>query len=232
MLKQNTAGDGAAAAQRGGASNATTAGKPGPRRREKSAPKPAAERAANQRADAQRNRAAILAATPIALRKNPDASIADIAVEAGIGRMTLYGHFKSRAELLDAALVDGLERAEAVLSTVDLDGDPAAALARLIESSWSLLDQVSGLLVVAQKEVPAHRIRQMHEKAEARMRGLLERGQAEDVFRGDLPVDWLLAVTHAAMNAAAAESTAGRLRPADAPRYINATLAQAFAATA
>ncbi|MCT1515323.1 MULTISPECIES: TetR/AcrR family transcriptional regulator [Mycobacteriales] len=190
------------------------------------------ERAANQRADAQRNRAAILAATPVALRKNPDASIADIASEAGVGRMTLYGHFKSRAELLDAALVDGLERAEGVLSDVDLDGDPAAALARLIESSWSLLDQVSSLLVVAQKEVPASRIRDMHEKAEARMRALLERGQAEEVFRGDLSVDWLLAVTHAAMNAAAAESTAGRLRPADAPRFINATLAQAFAATA
>lgn len=190
------------------------------------------ERAVNQRADAQRNRAAILAATPVALRKNPDASIADIASEAGVGRMTLYGHFKSRAELLDAALVDGLERAEEVLSDVDLGGDPAAALARLIESSWSLLDQVSSLLMVAQKEVPASRIRDMHDKAEARMRVLLERGQAEEVFRGDLPVDWLLAVTHAAMNAAAAESTAGRLRPADAPRFINATLAQAFAATA
>ena len=68
--------------------------------------------------------------------------------------------------------------------------------------------------------------------AEARMRALLERGQAEEVFRGDLLVDWLLAVTHAAMNAAAAESTAGRLRPADAPRFINATLARAFAANA
>lgn len=187
------------------------------------------ERAANQRADAQRNRAAILAATPMALRKNPDASIADIAVEAGVGRMTLYGHFKNRAELLDAALVDGLERAEAVLSGVDLEGDPAAALARLIESSWALLDQVSGLLVVAQKEVPAGRIREMHQKAEARMRGLFERGRAAQVFRSDLPVDWLLAVTHATMNAAAQESAAGRLDPTDAPAFINTTLLRAFA---
>lgn len=187
-------------------------------------------RATNQRADAQRNRATILAATPKALRKNPDASIAEIAVEAGVGRMTLYGHFKSRAELLDAALVDGLERAEDVLSQVDLEGDPAQAFARLIESSWSLLDQVSGLLVVAQKEIPPRRIRQMHEKAEARMRRLLERGQAEKVFRDDLPVAWLLAVTHAVMNTAAEETTAKRLRRADAPRFINATLLEAFAA--
>ncbi|NNG18798.1 TetR/AcrR family transcriptional regulator [Naumannella sp. ID2617S] len=164
----------------------------------------------------------------MALRKNPDASIADIAVEAGVGRMTLYGHFKNRAELLDAALVDGLERAEAVLSGVDLEGDPAAALARLIESSWALLDQVSGLLVVAQKEVPAGRIREMHQKAEARMRGLLERGRVAQVFRDDLPVDWLLAVTHATMNAAAQESAVGRLDPNDAPRFINTILLGAF----
>ena len=44
--------------------------------RHKSAP------AVNQRADAQRSRAKILAATPVALRKNPDASVADIAAEA------------------------------------------------------------------------------------------------------------------------------------------------------
>ncbi|WP_243730609.1 TetR family transcriptional regulator [Nesterenkonia salmonea] len=27
------------------------------------------------------------------LHKDPDASVADIAAEAGVGRMTLYGHF-------------------------------------------------------------------------------------------------------------------------------------------
>ncbi|RAG59880.1 TetR/AcrR family transcriptional regulator, partial [Burkholderia multivorans] len=84
---------------------------------------------ANQRADAQRNRAAILAAAPRALRKNPDASSAEIAAEAGVGRMTLYGHCKNRAELLDAALSDALERAEAVLSAVDIDGEAAGAFA-------------------------------------------------------------------------------------------------------
>src|SRR5690625_870870 len=74
--------------------------------RHKSAP------AVNQRADAQRSRAKILAATPVALRKNPDASVADIAAEAGVGRMTLYGHFANREALIDATLTDSLEQAE------------------------------------------------------------------------------------------------------------------------
>src|SRR5699024_4332178 len=71
-----------------------------------------ANRAANQRADAQRNRAKMLAATVTAIRKNPDASVADIAAEAGVGRMTLYGHFQTRAELIEEALVDSLDRGE------------------------------------------------------------------------------------------------------------------------
>lgn len=191
-----------------------------------------ARRAANQRADAQRNRAKILAAVVTAIRKNPDASVADIAAEAGVGRMTLYGHFSTRVELIEAALVDSLERGESVLADVPLDGDAAEAFSRLIGSSWVLLDHSRALLIAAQKELPAARIREMHEASEARMRGLLERGQREGVFRRDLPVSWLLATTHVVMNGAAEQITAGRLDPEDASRFIDATLQPAFLVTA
>lgn len=185
-------------------------------------------RAANQRADAQRNRAKILAGTVTAIRKNPDASVADIAAEAGLGRMTLYGHFQTRAELIDAALVESLERGEEVLGEVPLDGDASEAFGRLVASSWVLVDQSRALLAAAQKELPAARIREMHEKAEARMRGLLLRGQREGTFRADLPVSWLLTTTHVVMNGAAEEVRTGRLDPEDAPWFIDAILLPAF----
>ena len=184
--------------------------------------------AVNQRADARRSRAKILAATPVALRKNPDASVADIAAEAGVGRMTLYGHFANRAALIDATLSDSLEQAEGVLGDIPLDGDPTAALEALIASSWMLLERVRSVLVVAQRELPAARIREMHEVAEGRMQGLFERGQREGVFRPDLPVSWLLAVTHLPMNAAAEEVTAGRIERQDAADLIIGTLLPAF----
>lgn len=187
-------------------------------------------RAANQRADAQRNRAKILAATVMAIRKNPDVSVADIAAEAGMGRMTLYGHFQTRAELIEAALVDSLERAEEVLSEIPLDGDARTAFQRLLASSWVFVDQSRALLATAQKELSAGRIRELHEKAEARMRGLLVRGQQEGTFRNDLPVSWLLTTTHVVLNGAAEEILAVRLDPDDAPRFIEATLLSAFAA--
>jgi AcrR family transcriptional regulator len=53
-----------------------------------------------RRADARRNIAAILDAAVASLADNPDASMAEIAARAGVGRVTLYGHFKTRAELI------------------------------------------------------------------------------------------------------------------------------------
>jgi len=166
-----------------------------------------------------------------AIRRNPDASVGDIAAEAGVGRMTLYGHFQNRAELIDAALAESIERGEGVLREVPLDGEATAAFRELVASSWMLVDQSRALLAAAQKELPAARIREMHEKAEARMRGLLLRGQREGAFRSDLPVSWLLTTTHVVMNGAAEEVRVGRLDPDDAPWFIEAILIPAFAAT-
>ncbi|WP_312980629.1 TetR/AcrR family transcriptional regulator [Corynebacterium sp.] len=185
-------------------------------------------RAINQRADAQRNRAKILAATVTAIRKNPDASVADIAAEAGVGRMTLYGHFRNRAELIEAALLDSLERAEDVLSEISLDGDARDAFRRLVASSWVFVDQSRAVLAAAQKELSPGRIRDLHEKAEARMHGLLRRGQAEGTFRSDLPVNLLLTTTHVVLNGAAEEVRTGNLDPNDAPWFIEEILLPAF----
>lgn len=185
-------------------------------------------RLGNQHADAQRNLIAILAVTPVARRRNPDASVTDIAAEAGVRRVTLHGHFRTRAELIEAAVIESLDRGDAVLSEVPLDGDPTEALTRLIASSWNLVDPSRWLLAAAQKELSAARVRELHQKAEARMRGLLERGQREGAFRCDLRVSWLLTTAHVVMNAAADEITADRVNARDAPHYINAVLQPAF----
>ena len=210
--------------------NATTKGA-GARERTRDAtggPRSGSRGAANQRADALRNRAKILTGAMTAIRKNPDASVADIAAEAGVGRQTLYGHFRTRPELIEAALLDSLERAEDVLSEVPLEGDAREAFTRLVDSSWVFVDQSRALLAAAQKELSAARIRELHEKAEARMRGLLERGQREGAFRSDLPVSWLLTTTHVVLNGAAEEVRTGRLDPEDAPWFIDAILLPAF----
>ena len=181
-----------------------------------------------QRADARRNIAAILDAATDCLARDPEMSIADIAAAAGVGRITLYGHFKTRAELVDAVLARTIEHSHAILSATDTGGDPADALARLIAASWQLVHQFSNIMLAAHRELPAERIRGAHDPILRRVQSLIERGQQAGTFRRDLPRQWLITTTFSLMHAAAQDAAAGRIKPGDAPGLITATLQAAF----
>jgi AcrR family transcriptional regulator len=182
-----------------------------------------------QRADARRNIAAILDAATEGLARDPEISIAGIAAAAGVGRITLYGHFKTRADLVDAVLARTVERADAILDATDTSGDPAQALARLVASSWQIVHQFRNILLAAQRELPAERIRGVHDRILRRIQSLITRGQQAGTFRRDLPQQWLITTAYSLMHAAAEDTTAGRLDPGDAARLITATLLAAFA---
>ncbi|OXM72783.1 TetR family transcriptional regulator [Amycolatopsis sp. KNN50.9b] len=177
-----------------------------------------------RRADAERSIARIVTAAREVLGRDPDASIDDIVKAAGVGRMTLYGHFPNRAALVEAALADALRAGEEVLSTVDLDGDARDALARLIAPSWALVAESTKLLQAAEGLLPAARIRELHGEAADRVEDLIRRGQRQGVFRTDLPITWLVNVVHYVLNGAAEETRAGRLSADDAPGVVAATV--------
>jgi AcrR family transcriptional regulator len=181
-----------------------------------------------KRADALRSIEAIVQAAAECLGRNPEASLSEIARAAGVGRVTLYAHFTSRAEVVDAAMSRAIDRGNEALDTVDLTGDPPLALARYIEAGWHLVDQARALLVAAQRELPAGRIRELHSGPAARVEALIARGRAEGAFRTDLPVAWLVNVLHAVMHSAAEEIRAGRLTSERAADHITATVLAAF----
>jgi TetR/AcrR family transcriptional regulator, mexCD-oprJ operon repressor len=190
---------------------------------------PTREKTPAKRADAQRSIEAILDAAVRCLSRNPDASVSEIAKAAGVGRVTVYGHFPNRADLVDAALRRAVEEGHAGLDAVDLEGDPREALARLIDSSWQLVSQSRLLLIAAQDVLPPGRIRELHAGPVERIERLVERGRDEGVFRVDLPTSWLVGVMHSVMHGAADEINAGRLTQDKAAGYIGATLLAAFA---
>jgi TetR/AcrR family transcriptional repressor of mexCD-oprJ operon len=181
-----------------------------------------------RRADAKRNVAAIVAAAAACLAENPDTSVAEIAAAAGVGRMTLYGHFKTRADLVDAAFTHVNAEAHQILEAVDLSGDPRAALARLVGASWLPVDQLRHVLQAAQRELPAERIHQAHDQVLGRIQSLIERGQDAGEFRTDLPLPWLVSLAMNVMHAAAAEVSAGRLSSDRAASVVAGTLLAAL----
>jgi AcrR family transcriptional regulator len=180
------------------------------------------------RADARRNVAAILDAALSCLIRDPDVTVAQIATAAGVGRVTLYGHFSTRADLVDAVFQRVTGEANAVLDATDTRGDPIAALARLTVASWQIVHQYRAVLAAAQRELPAERIRGHHDRHLRRMGSLIGRGRRAGVFRTDLPQQWLVTIAYSVMHAAADDCSAGRLDAADAEQAIIGTLLAAF----
>ncbi|MEV5824607.1 TetR/AcrR family transcriptional regulator [Spirillospora sp. NPDC052242] len=169
-----------------------------------------------RRADAERSIARIVSAARTLLGSDPNASTDDIARAAGVGRMTLYGHFRTRADLVEAALADALRDGEAVLAAVDLSGDARAAIGRLLASSWELVAESGSLLAAAEGVLPAGRVRELHDPPARRVAELVRRGRDEGVIRTDLPEAWLVGAVHYLVHGAADEVRAGRLAAEDA----------------
>jgi serine phosphatase RsbU (regulator of sigma subunit) len=66
-----------------------------------------------RRADAEVNAERVLLAAVELLRSEPDASIEDVADAAGVSRATVYRHFRSRVELVEAARERSLQSTDA-----------------------------------------------------------------------------------------------------------------------
>lgn len=181
-----------------------------------------------RRADARQNVEKIVRAAVVCLGRSPDASVSEIAKEAGLGRVTVYGHFPSREALVEAAMIRVLSDGEAVLDDIDLDRDPRAALRALIESSWLLTAQASAVLEAAQATLPPGRVHELHARPERRVEDLIRRGQFEGPFRTDLPAGWLTSVLHHVMKGAAIDVANGRLDSASAPHLIVETILAAY----
>lgn len=177
------------------------------------------------RADAERNIAAILEAAQRLLSVNHAASVAEIAKAAGVGRVTLYGHFPTREHLVEAVLDRAVERADALLEDPRLrELSAPEALGRLVTSSWEVLDRHSSLFVAADRMLPTERIRTAHAKPLHRVEELFRRGRDDGDFRTDLPLSWQVSTFFAILHTAAAEVEAGRLDRSAAAETLRLTL--------
>ena len=178
-----------------------------------------------RRADAQRNVETIVAAARDLLRHGTLPSMSEVAAAAGVGRVTLYAHFASREALLDAVVRQAIADTDRALAGLALDDGPAEiALARLIRTSWSILDRHRTVRAAALAELGAEALRDQHDQVVHHVERLLARGQDDQVFRSDLPGPWLVAVFYATLHAGADEVSAGRLDAGAAPDVLVTTL--------
>jgi AcrR family transcriptional regulator len=178
-----------------------------------------------RRADAERNIAAIITAAGDLFGRGQAPSMGEVATAAGVRRATLYGHFPSREDLLDAVIAHAITHTDEALTALELDRDrPDVALERLVGTSWPILDRYRRLRTTAVAELGPARLRRHHDRTLHHVEQLIHRGQDAGLFRADLPLDWLVTTFYAVLHAAADEADAGRVDPADAADLLATTV--------
>lgn len=140
------------------------------------------------RADAQRNRAALLAAArAVFAEQGLDASLDQIARRAGVGIGTLYRRFPSRADLIEAVFVDRMAAYVGAAEDAESEPEPWQAFSNYVLQVLSLQAEdraVADLLVTTS-------VTHSGELEELRTRGLsatiriVERARSSGDLRAD-----------------------------------------------
>ncbi|HEY6960885.1 MAG TPA: TetR/AcrR family transcriptional regulator [Gaiellaceae bacterium] len=177
-----------------------------------------------RRADAERSISAIVNGALEALASDPDASMAEIARRAGVVRATIYMHFPTREALLDAVMERSTEMvAQATREAEPERGDSKEALERVLLATWEQLSQFHSVLQININRLSAKELHRRHLPITTQFVPLLERGQAEGVFRSDVSAQWLIAVLRAIVHVASTELQAGRLSQAEVEQTMLTT---------
>jgi TetR/AcrR family transcriptional regulator, mexCD-oprJ operon repressor len=158
----------------------------------------------------ERTRAAILEAAARVLGRRPDAAMADIADEAGVGRATLYRHFPTRDSLLQGAqeaaiaeLTEGIEAAN--LGDLSVE----RAIARLI-SVFMRTGAKYAAFITQDEDHPDSVDKQ---RVMQPVRDVFDRGVRDGVLRADPPADVLFEMFSALVERALWLTVSGTVTP-------------------
>lgn len=183
------------------------------------------------RADARENRKKIIEATIEALQDNPQSSIASIARIAGVGRMTLIGHFRTRSELLDATLHSLVEKQESIVSSlesthaaVSTDQDERSIFIHLLEHSWENIASAAILFDACSMELDAEHISLLRSRFNKGLIELIQQGYEDKYFNTSLELDWILGVIEAVCTHATRVVKEGLMQEKEAAQCIITTV--------
>ncbi|GAA3166451.1 hypothetical protein GCM10010531_18850 [Blastococcus jejuensis] len=175
------------------------------------------------RADALRNRGAILEAAVDVLAVEPSASLAEVATRAGVGRATLYRHFESRESLRSAIREEALARAAAALAGAGLEGCGAReGISRAAAVLVPLGMRFRILLAEGADNDPAF-VSARNEVLQPLVH-LVGRGIAEGEFEPTVDPGWVAVVLAGLLMSAVRAAAAGVVTVQEATDLVPATL--------
>jgi AcrR family transcriptional regulator len=143
------------------------------------------------RSDARRNRERLVAAArTLFAREGVDASVEDITREAGVGMGTLYRHFPTKDDLIDAVLDDAFAEMAELAESAAAEEDAWTGLAGFLARGLELQVANRGLRdVFATRAADAPRISAKRERILPPLRRVVERAQAQGSLRTDFAAE-------------------------------------------
>ncbi|OXM72859.1 MULTISPECIES: TetR/AcrR family transcriptional regulator [Amycolatopsis] len=171
-----------------------------------------------------RTRRAILAAAASVLSRRRDASLADIAAAADVGRSTVQRYFPDRDTLVSEVIADCLRLLDEALKDARIEQGPARdALRRLVTAMLDVGDQVLFLYGDARiREVIA--VQDEPDPAAEEVDRLIRRGQAEGILDAEVSCDWIEHVLWAHVAAGCTAISEGKLPRHGASEWVIRTL--------
>jgi AcrR family transcriptional regulator len=137
------------------------------------------------RSDARRNRARLIAsARKLFATRGVDVPVEDITQDAGVGMGTLYRHFPTKEELIDAVLEDAFDDYVALADAALEQEDARAGLESFLEGALAASAANRGLAEVAGQRVTAMRRRLKPKLRELAARTGLDADDLEVVLHG------------------------------------------------
>jgi len=133
------------------------------------------------------------------LGQNPDAAMGDIASAAGVVRRTVYGHFPTRADLVQTLTRRAANEMTRVLSEVNASDRAADAVwVDFIARLWPLVRRYRVLLALRRGEY-GEDIHALLGPVDEALFELVQRGQDSQVFGRHLPAGILSQIAYSAV---------------------------------
>jgi TetR/AcrR family transcriptional regulator, mexCD-oprJ operon repressor len=159
----------------------------------------------------ERTRGAILDAAARVLGRSPDAAMADVADQAGLGRATLYRHFPTRESLLQGVAEAATSELTAAIQAANLED---LSVERAIARVTSVFLRTGGKYAALMCQVEHPQVDpETKERVIQPVRDVINRGIGTGVLRADLPGDVLLEMFSALMERMLWLTVAGTITP-------------------
>jgi AcrR family transcriptional regulator len=131
----------------------------------------------------------VAAARDLFARNGLDVSVEEITQHAGVGMGTLYRHFPTKDELIDAVLEDAFAEILALAERAAAAEDAWAGLTSFLEGVLELRFQNRGVRELIESGNRGARHAEMRKRIRPVIRRLIERAQLQGTLRPDFKLD-------------------------------------------